>query len=273
MLEGLADTLPSGSTDAPRPSPPPARKSQRKAPGANADGRSLAQTPATTPTPVVAPKIASLSGNRFSGLLDDSDDDDSRNASSSTACSGSSSISGDGEGVAPGFSLAPASFGASKYAASLVSVQKPGLMTSTFGDMSTLVGALGQAEVSAADVSEAQRVGGANRSWDLSGLHNAAIGVIPERQRFNPLFGRSLAEHERDVIKLQRGLQNSTRQMKMQNQRRKNNKQQSRKSNVRKSAKQARGEAMAAKYAKRLGGSGGRKRRNRSGRKARAKPY
>jgi pyruvate/2-oxoglutarate dehydrogenase complex dihydrolipoamide acyltransferase (E2) component len=139
--------------------------------------------------------------------------------------------------------------------------------------MSTLVGALGQAEASAADVSEAQRMGGANRNWDLSGLHDVTIGVIPERQRFNPLYGRSLAEHERDVIKLQRGLQNSTRQMKMQNQRRKSKKQQSRKSNGRKSAKQARGEAAAAKYAKKLGGGGGRKRRTRGGRKARATPY
>ena len=88
-----------------------------------------------------------------------------------------------------------------------------------------------------------------------------------------PSYGDTDEWNERDVIKLQRGLQNSTRQMKMQNQRRKSKKQQSRKSNGRKSAKQARGEAAAAKYAKKLGGGGGRKRRTRGGRKARAAPY
>lgn len=216
----------------------------------------------------VSVEPANLSENRFAGLLSDSDDDSKGLNSSSDA-----TTTVGGQGIAQGISLAPASFGASKYASSLVAVKKPDLMTSTFGDMSTLVGALGRAEESVADASEEQRAGGSTRNWDLSGLHDATVNVIPKRQRFNPLFGKSIAEHERDVIKLQEGLQNSKRQMKMQNQRRKKMRQQSRKSNSRKSAKQARGEAAAAKYAKRITGRGGRKRRNRSGRNMRAKPY
>ena len=277
MLGSLADTLPSlrpneaAVASDPEPktgSVPIDSKSDNTIRTAVADSDAPDSAAGTEPahdSGKVEP--ADLSENRFANLLSDSDSEsESANSSSGTATANVQATAG-------GFSLAPASFGASAYAASLVAVKKPDLMTSTFGDMSTLIGALGRAEESVADASEEQREGGSSRNWDLSGLHDATVNVVPKRQRYNPLYGKSIAEHERDVIKLQEGLQNSKRQMKMQNQRRKKMKQQSRKSNSRKSAKQARGEAAAAKYAKRLNNRGGRKRRNRSGRNARAKPY
>lgn len=127
----------------------------------------------------------------------------------------------------------------SSYAATLVATSKPGLLTTSLGDMSALMGSLG----AAGDATEAEREGGSTRSWDLSGLHAAAQETVPLRHRFNPLLQKTLAEHERDVDKLQRGIQNSVRQMKMQNQRKKKAKQVSRRGNNRKAAKQARGAA------------------------------
>ena len=173
---------------------------------------------------------------------------------------------------------------AATYATSLIKINKPQLLTTSLGDMSELTGALDQAQTSRGDISEADRQGNAHRNWDLSNLHTVTTNLIPKKHRHNDFLGRSEAEHEHDLNKLQEGLLQSKSYMsRLQGQKKKKG-QDSRNKNARKNNKKAGGQAYAERRAAKnnnnngkgrtsMGGGGGRKKNSRSGKKKRSNPY
>lgn len=65
---------------------------------------------------------------------------------------------------------------AATYATSLVRINKPQLLTTALGDLSELTGALDSA-LHSQDMSETERIGNAQRSWDLSNLHSVTTNL------------------------------------------------------------------------------------------------
>ena len=215
---------------------------------------------------------ANVQNNRFASLLDG--DNDLTTASStrhqnSPTCR-SSIPSANSMFQQPSFSSSQAT-----YATSLVRANKPQLLTTSLGDLSELTGAL-DAATNHSDVSEAQRLGNAQRSWDLSNLHSVTTNLVPEEHRHNDFLGRTAAEHQKDIDKLQQGLLQSKRHMKIIKQHEKKKKHQtSRSKNARKNNKKAKGQAHAERMQQKLGkvGKGGGRRKNNRGGRRRQTPY
>lgn len=230
-------------------------------------------TAATTTTNPVHTSSGNLQTNRFGALLDD--DDGGNLTATATAVStqcATSSI----------FQQPTFSGSAATYASSLVRINKPQLLTTSLGDMSELTGALDHAKTSRGDVSEAERQGNASRNWDLSKLHTATTNLIPKEHRHNDFLGRSEAEHQKDLNKLQEGLLQSKRFM-SRLQGKKKKKEYSKNKNARKNKKKAKGQAHAERMAAKAGGrgstgrtkqgsGGGRQKKNR-GKNRRRNPY
>jgi hypothetical protein len=226
----------------------------------------------TTITNPIHTSSGNLQTNRFGALLDD---DGGNLTATTTAVStqhATSSI----------FQQPTFSGSAATYASSLVRINKPQLLTTSLGDMSELTGALDQAKTSRGDVTEAERQGNASRNWDLSNLHTATTNLIPKEHRHNDFLGRSEAEHQKDLNKLQEGLLQSKRFM-SRLQGKKKKKEYSKTKNARKNKKKAKGQAHAERMAAKAGGrgstgrtkqgsGGGRQKKNR-GKNRRGNPY
>ena len=162
---------------------------------------------------------------------------------------------------------------AATYATSLVRINKPQLLTTALGDLSELTGALDSA-LHSQDMSETERIGNAQRSWDLSNLHSVTTNLVPEKHRHNEFLGRTSAEHEKDLATLNEGLKQSKRHMSREQGQRKKKGQATRGSNKRKKKNKQTGTAYAERnaHSAKAGKGGGRRKKNRgSGR--RQTPY